>query len=104
MRRILPPLVLLVGFSFGLTACNRDDTYSRPYTWHPIHANAANLAAEVADPRDLVIGRGGGGTPAATILPGAAASGGAPRGLDAAAASFGAELGAAMGSGQGGKR
>ena len=69
MRRILPPMVLLVGFSFGLTACNRDDTYSRPYTWHPTHANDANIAAEVADPSDLVIGRGSDSVPAALVVP-----------------------------------
>ncbi len=105
MRRILPPVILLVGFSLGLTACNRDDTYSRPYTWHPTHANDANIAAEVADPSDLVIGRGSGSVPASAVLPGGGSRGaGAPKGLDAAAATFGAELGAAMGTGQGGKQ
>ena len=69
MRRILPPLVLLVGFSLSLTACNRDDTYSRPYTWHPTHANDANIAAEVADPSDLVVGRGSDSVPAAMVVP-----------------------------------
>ncbi|MGC8477991.1 MAG: hypothetical protein ACP5NP_16695 [Acetobacteraceae bacterium] len=103
MRRILPPLVLLVGFSLSLTACNRDDTYSRPYTWHPTHANDANIAAEVADPSDLVVGRGSDSVPAAMVVPpitamtGSAATGGGTSGttgglgaLAAAAGSSGA--------------
>ena len=93
MRRILPPMVLLVGFSLGLTACNRDDTYSRPYTWHPTHANQANIAAEVVDPSDLVVGRGSDSgrasllTPAAVATTGSAATGGSgSSGLGALAA------------------
>ena len=86
MRRILPPVILLVAFSLGLTACNRDDTYSRPYTWHPTHANDANIAAEVADPSDLVVGRGSDSVPAAMVVPaitamtGSAATGGSTSG------------------------
>ena len=93
MRRILPPMVLLVGFSLGLTACNRDDTSSRPYTWHPTHANQANIAAEVVDPSDLVVGRGSDSvrasllTPAAVATTGSAATGGSgSSGLGALAA------------------
>ena len=92
MRRILPPMVLLVGFSLGLTACNRDDTYSRPYTWHPTHANQANIAAEVVDPSDLVVGRGSDSVPAAMVVP-------AITGMTASAATGGSASGTTGGLG-----
>jgi hypothetical protein len=34
------------------------DPYKKPFAWHPTGAAAANLAAQVVDPRDLVAGRG----------------------------------------------
>jgi type IV pilus biogenesis protein CpaD/CtpE len=34
------------------------DPYQKPYAWHPTGAPAANLAAQVANPHDLVAGRG----------------------------------------------
>ncbi len=107
MRRIFPPLALLVAGSLSLTACNRNDSYNRPYVWHPTHANDANLAAEVVNPQDLVVGEGDDTTDGAAVVPGILGSSGGgaakPSGLGAAAAAFGAELGAAMGpGGQGG--
>ncbi|WP_323990945.1 hypothetical protein [Nguyenibacter sp. L1] len=39
--------------------CGTLDPYHKPYAWHPSGANAANLAAMVADPRDLREGHGG---------------------------------------------
>jgi hypothetical protein len=41
-----------------LAGCAATDTYSRPGTWHPDGANAANIAAMAADPEDLRHGRG----------------------------------------------
>ena len=102
MRRIFPPLFLLVAGSLSLTACNRYDTYNRPYVWHPTHANDANLAAEVVNPQDLVVGHGDDTTDGAAVVPGIlGAAGGAakPSGLGAAAAAFGSQLGAAMAPG-----
>jgi hypothetical protein len=34
------------------------DPYKKPYAWHPSGAAAANLAAQVVDPHDLVAGHG----------------------------------------------
>jgi len=42
----------------GCTGPNYLDPYEKPYTWHPTGAAAANIAAQVVDPRDLVAGRG----------------------------------------------
>ena len=42
----------------GLAGCAATDTYSRPGTWHPDGANAANIAAMAAHPLDLARGRG----------------------------------------------
>ncbi|GBQ93114.1 hypothetical protein AA0522_0171 [Gluconacetobacter liquefaciens NRIC 0522] len=43
-------LVLLAG-------CASLEPYRKPYAWHPVGANQANLAAMVADPHDLVRGQ-----------------------------------------------
>ena len=44
-----------------LSACgfNADylDPYKKPYAWHPTDAAMANIAAQVVDPHDLVVGR-----------------------------------------------
>ena len=40
------------------------DPMRREGTWHPTGANAANLAAEVVNPHDLVEGEAAVGTPA----------------------------------------
>lgn len=53
-----------IRFGLGLAACltllascgNRDP-YKRDDVWYPTGSNAANLAAQVADPNDLVRGR-----------------------------------------------
>jgi hypothetical protein len=34
------------------------DPYKKPYAWHPTGAPAANIAAQLVDPHDLVAGRG----------------------------------------------
>ena len=51
--------LLLLG---SLAGCAATDTYSRPGTWHPDAANAANIAAMAANPEDLVHGRGSPGS------------------------------------------
>ena len=41
----------------GLTGCDALDPQDRPYAWHPTNANAVNIAAMAANPRDLLVGR-----------------------------------------------
>ena len=41
-----------------VTACQEMDPYTRPGTWQPTGVNAGNIAAQVADPYDLIRGRG----------------------------------------------
>jgi hypothetical protein len=62
---LLPRGLLGGGLTIALIAlagcgANSDylDPYKKPYTWHPTGAAAANLAAQVVDPHDLVAGRG----------------------------------------------
>jgi len=47
--------MLLLG---GCGADNYLDPYQKPYAWHPTGAPTANIAAQLADPHDLVLGRG----------------------------------------------
>jgi len=56
--------IALVGGTLGLTACQEMDPYTRTGTWQPTGANQGNLAAMVANPYDLIHGRG---LPAADI-------------------------------------
>ncbi len=51
--------VLLLSLGAGLAGCSATEPYQRPGEWRPIGANAINLRAMVADPRDLQWGRGG---------------------------------------------
>jgi type IV pilus biogenesis protein CpaD/CtpE len=48
----------IVGCLVGLAGCSSRDPYKRDDVWYPTGANAANLAAQVADPADLAGGRG----------------------------------------------
>ena len=41
-----------------LAACDNRDPYKRDDVWYPSGSNAANLAAQVANPADLAGGRG----------------------------------------------
>ncbi len=55
------PLLLgptLLALLSGLAGCGNLDPYQKPYAWHPTGANQANIAAMVANPRDLQRGRG----------------------------------------------
>lgn len=42
----------------ALGGCMDRDPYRRTDVWRPTGANAANIAAQVADPKDLIAGRG----------------------------------------------
>lgn len=59
---VLIPALLLAG-------CAETDPYLRPGQWQPTGANAINLAAMVANPHDLLRGRGTNGTPAVEAAP-----------------------------------
>ena len=107
MYRVLPPLVLLIVGAGAVSGCARLDTYNRPYTWHPTGANVADIAAQVANPSDLIVGRGSGRTDAAMLVPGlqqadgGQSTGGSPAAA-AAATAAGGSAGAAGLGGSGG--
>jgi uncharacterized membrane protein YgcG len=48
----------LIGSVLCLAACQDMDPYTRSDTWQPTGANQGNLAAMVANPYDLIRGRG----------------------------------------------
>jgi type IV pilus biogenesis protein CpaD/CtpE len=56
-RHIIRTTVLLAGVLL-LTGCADRDPYRRTDVWQPTGANAANLAAMVANPYDLIRGHG----------------------------------------------
>ena len=51
------PGLAIVGCLVVLAGCSSRDPYKRDDVWYPTGANAANLAAQVADPADLAGGR-----------------------------------------------
>lgn len=51
------PMVLLCALSL-LAACEAADPYRRTDVWYPTGANAGNIAAMAANPRDMIVGRG----------------------------------------------
>jgi hypothetical protein len=53
IRAVLAGVVCLAV----LAGCSSRDPYKRDDVWYPTGANAANLAAQVADPADLAGGR-----------------------------------------------
>lgn len=53
----------LIGGTLALAACQNLDPYTREGTWQPTGANQGNLAAMVANPYDLIHGRGGQSAP-----------------------------------------
>jgi hypothetical protein len=62
VRPFRPPLSLLLALL--ATGCTlTGNPLDRAGTWHPLGANAANLAAMVANPHDLVEGEAASGTP-----------------------------------------
>ena len=60
MRTLAACHALLLALGWLLAGCAQTDPYTRPGEWHPLGANAANLRAMIADPRDLDEGRGAG--------------------------------------------
>ena len=110
---------LIIGFgmvigSLMLTACQDMDPYTRTDMWQPTGANAGNIAAMVANPYDLIRGRGvtavdskasniaighiWSDTPKALLDPGGASSGGGSGG-GSAGGSGASSLGGSGGSG-----
>jgi hypothetical protein len=62
LRRALVGVLLAVSPLVGCSENNRfTDTYNAPGTWHPTGVNELNIAAQVANPNDLVRGRGDNG-------------------------------------------
>ena len=64
-------LALAAALLVMLTGCEERDPLRRTDVWYPTGANAANIAAMVANPNDLIRGRGahgGDGTEAATAV------------------------------------
>jgi hypothetical protein len=57
MARILGVLCATAA----LAGCMDRDPYRRTDVWRPTGSNAANIAAMVADPKDMISGRGAGG-------------------------------------------
>lgn len=54
------PLALLAPLLGPLAGCSATDPYERAGIWRPSGVNDANIAAQVANPNDLVRGRGDG--------------------------------------------
>ena len=50
--------VVLIASLAALAGCDSRDPYLRTDVWQPSGANAGNIAAMVADPHDLISGRG----------------------------------------------
>jgi type IV pilus biogenesis protein CpaD/CtpE len=48
----------LAASLIALAGCDSRDPYMRTDVWKPTGANAGNIAAMVADPHDLISGRG----------------------------------------------
>lgn len=55
-RKIGVPSAMLLGV-LALAGCSQTDPYERAGVWRPSDANSANIAAQVANPADLVRGR-----------------------------------------------
>ena len=49
---------ILLLLAAALPACTETDPMTRPYSWQPTGANALNIAAQVRNKNDLLIGRG----------------------------------------------
>lgn len=50
--------IVILGMLPALAACQQLDPYTRPGMWQPTGANAGNISAMVANPYDLIHGRG----------------------------------------------
>jgi len=49
--------VALLAAALAVSACQDMDPYTRADTWQPSGSNAGNIAAQVANPYDLIRGR-----------------------------------------------
>jgi len=58
MTRITPLTFLALAGLLTLSGCDQLDPMLRTDRWQPTGANAGNIAAMVADPRDLISGHG----------------------------------------------
>ena len=58
-----------IGVLLLLGGCSLTDPYQRPGMWQPNGANTLNLAAMIANPNDLIRGRGTVGTPGIEAAP-----------------------------------
>ena len=56
-HRRLFMLGAMVALAAPLAGCGDRDPYRRTDVWRPTGANAANIAAQVADPNDMIRGR-----------------------------------------------
>ncbi len=59
-RKMRVPLALL-ALCGAIAGCSATDPYERAGIWRPSGVNEANIAAQVANPADLVRGRGDAG-------------------------------------------
>ena len=57
MRHAIPYRSLVLLSLLACAGCEQRDPYMRTDVWRPTGANAGNIAAMVADPRDLIRGR-----------------------------------------------
>lgn len=57
MTRIPTNCLLLLTGALILSACGNRDPYLRNDVWTPTGANAGNMAAMLANPNDLLVGR-----------------------------------------------
>ncbi len=48
----------LAMVTLAIGGCVESDPYRRPDVWYPTGVNAGNIAAMVAKPRDMIVGRG----------------------------------------------
>src|SRR5689334_25431783 len=49
--------VALLAAALAVSACQDMDPYTRADTWQPTGSNSGNIAAQVANPYDLIRGR-----------------------------------------------
>ncbi len=58
MSRCMSLKLAFFASLLALAGCDSRDPYLRTDVWQPTGANAGNIAAMVADPHDLISGRG----------------------------------------------
>ena len=63
---------ILLLLAAALPACTETDPMTRPYSWQPTGANALNIAAQVRNKNDLLIGRGSSRSDSVAITPSSA--------------------------------